>query len=225
MQNKKIITLGLILLSVILLITAAITYIPVSRIEKNIDFTIINPDPSDPDLPTDLPIYLSEELRVLRLTYPQWLWLGDPQFITLSIQPKANDSTLQSSAESSQIKYHVYLEARLDLGLVSLLSGDTVTEAVNANQPVQFLWKVEAEIHGMTKGNLWLFVNITDSKNGDTWQLTRFALPLQIESKKFIGLPLSSARTLTLIGFILVFSAGLVLLLFQPRNSKNSGMI
>ena len=219
-QNKRKIMLGLILLSVILLITAAMTFIPVTRIEKSIDFTIINPKQSDSDLPADLPIYLSKELRVLRLTYPEWLWLDDPQFITLSIQPKADGSTLQSSADSSQTKYHVYLEARLDLGLIPLLSGDTVTEAVNVNQPAQFLWKVKAETHGMTNGNLWIFVNIADPLNGNTWQLTRFALPLQIESRGLIGLSLTSVRTLTLIGFFLMLFAGMVLFLFQPRNAK-----
>jgi len=220
MQNKRKIMLGLILLSIFLLITVATTFIPVTRIEKAIDFTIINPELPDTNLPTDLPIYLSEELRVLKLAYPQWLWRDDPQYIVLFIQPKANNPTLQKQAEGNPARYHVYLEARLELGLVQMLTGDAVIEAVNANQTAQFLWQVKAETSGRTRGNLWIFVNITDSQGGNTWQETRFALPLQMEIKDIIGLSLSSARSLALIGFFLILSAGLVLVFFHPRNVK-----
>ena len=212
--------LGLILLSIFLLITVATTFIPVTQIEKTIDFTIVNPELPDVNLPADLPVYLSEELRVLKLTTPHWLWRDDPQYITLSIQPKANTPTLQKPAESSPVRYHVYLEARLELGLVQMLTGDTVIEALNANQSAKFLWQVKAGTSGRTRGNLWIFVNIADSQGGNTWQLTRFALPLQMEIKDIIGLSLSSARCLALIGFFLVLSTGLVLLLFHPRNVK-----
>ena len=225
MQNKRKIMLGLILLSIFLLITVATTFIPLTRIEKTVDFTIVNLELSDANLPSDLPIYLSEEMRTLKLTTPQWLWRDDPQYIILSIQPKANDTTLQKPAEISPARYHVYLEARLEVGIVQMLTGETVIEAVNANQSAQFLWQVKAETSGMVKGNLWIFVNITDSQSGNTWQLTRFALPLQMEIKDFIGLSLSSARSLALIGFFLVLSAGLVLLFFHPRNVKKSEMI
>ena len=212
--------MGLILLSIFLLITVATTFNPVTRIEKNVDFTIVNPELPDANLPTDLPVYLSEELRVLKLTYPQWLWRDDPQYITLSIQPQANNTTLQKPAEINPARYHVYLETRLELGLVQMLTGDTVVEAVNANQSAQFLWQFKAETSGRTRGNLWIFVNITDSQGGNTWQETRFALPLQMEIKDIIGLSLSSARSLDLIGFFIVLSAGLVLLFFHPRNVK-----
>ncbi len=212
--------LGLFLLSILLFITVATTFIPVTRIEKTIDFTIINPELPDANLPTDLPVYLSEELRVLKLTYPQWLWRGDSQYITLIIQPKVDNSTSQESAEISPARYHVYLEARLELGLVHMLTGDAMIETVNAKQSAQFLWQVKAETSGRARGNLWIFVNITDSQNGNTWQLTRFALPLQMEINAIIGLSLSSVRSLAMIGFFLVLSAGLVLVFFHPRNVK-----
>jgi hypothetical protein len=41
-----------------------------------------------------------------------------------------------------------------------------------------------------------------------------------MEIKDIIGLSLSSARSLDLIGFFIVLSAGLVLLFFHPRNVK-----
>jgi hypothetical protein len=215
-QNKRKIKLGLILLSIILLMTIATTFIPVTRIEKSIDFSMINPELPDANLPADLPVYLSEEIQELKLITPQWLWRGEPQYIDLSIQPKADNPTLQKSAEGSPMKYHVYLEARLELGLVQMLTGDTVIEAVNANHSAQFLWQVKAVKRGKARGNLWIFVNITDSQSGNTWKLTRFALPLQMEGKDVIGLSLSSVRSLTLIGFFLVMAAGLVLIVFQP---------
>jgi len=219
-QNKRKINLGLILLSIFLLTTFASTFIPVARIEKAIDFTIINPELSDASLPSDLPIYLFEEIRTLKLATPQWLWWNDPQYIVLSIQPKANNPTLKKSAEGGSVKYHVYLEARLELGLVHLQTGDTVIESVNANQSAQFLWQVKAETSGRARGNVWIFVNIIDSQSGNHWQLTRFALPLQMEVKDVIGLSLFSVRSLILIGFSLVLSAGLVLLFLHPRNVK-----
>lgn len=212
--------LGLILLSIFLLITVATAFIPVTRIEKTFDFTIINPELPDANLPTDLPVYLSEELRVLKLTYPQWLWRDEPQYINLSIQPKANNSTMQKPVEVSLARYHVYLEARLELDLAQMLTGDTVIEAVNVNQSAQFLWQVKAETSGRAKGNLWIFVNITDSQSGNTWQLTRFAFPLQMEMMDIIGLSRSSVRSLALIGYFLILSTGAVLVFLHPRNVK-----
>jgi len=207
--------LGLILLSLFLLIGFASTFIPVTRIEKKIDFTIINPELPDVDLPNGLPIYISEEMRTLKLAYPQWFWRGDTQFISLSIQP---DATSQKPTQINQSRYHVYLEARLEVAFMQMVTGDTVIEAVDANQSAQFLWQIRAETSGRTKGNLWIFVNIADSQSDKTWRLTRFALPLQLEIKDIIGLPLSSVRSFTLIGFFIVLSAGLVFIFFHPRK-------
>ena len=91
MKNRRKFTLGLALLSAAFLIALIATYIPISRTGKTIDFTIINPQMPDANLPVDLPVFLSEELRVLRISYPKQIWLEDSQFITLSIIPKTNN--------------------------------------------------------------------------------------------------------------------------------------
>jgi hypothetical protein len=218
-MKNRIIILGLTWLSVVLLITLAATFIPSSRTEKTIDFTMINPALTDVNFPADLPIYLLEELQVLKLAYPQQIWLEDMQLVTLSIIPKTINVS-QKMVDSGQEKYHAYLEARLELGLVHVLSGDSVIEAVKENQPAQFLWQVKPVISGRTNGLLWIFVNITDSHGGAAWQLTRFALPISMEVKDIIGLSLSSARILILAVLVIAISALLVLRFIVPQKSR-----
>jgi hypothetical protein len=212
--------LGLILLSILLLIIGFATFIPITRTEKLIDFSIINLEGPDANLPADLPVYLTQDLQILKLSTPQWLWRGDPETIVLSIQPKANSPTLQNSTEGNSARYPVYLEVRMELGAVQMLTGDTIIEALNVNQSAQFLWQVKAEKSGRARGNLWIVANITDSQSGNTWKITRFALPLQMEVKDIFGFSLSSVRILALIGLFLVFSAGLVLIISRMRNVK-----
>jgi hypothetical protein len=219
-KNSRTIKLGLLLISTILLTTFAFSFIPVPRTIKTIDFAIINPGLVGADLPVDLPEYLSEELQILELKIPQWLWQGDPQTIILSIQPKVKDQIIRKQAGSGIEKYSVYLEARLELVSVQMLTGETVIEAVDAHQSALFNWQVNAVTSGRARGNLWIFVNITDSQSGKTWQLTRFALPLQMEIKGFIGLSINFARVFTLIGFILVLSTASVLFFFSSDYIK-----
>jgi hypothetical protein len=218
MKNKGKFTLGLTLLSAAFLIALIATFIPISRTEKTIDFTIINPQMPDANLPVDLPIFLLEELRVLRISYPKQIWLEDSQFITLSIIPKTNNAVVQKSVDGNQTRYHAYLEARLELGLVRILTGDSVIEAVKENQPTQFLWQVKPVISGRTNGILWIFVNIADSQSGGAWQLTRFALPISMEVKDIIGLSLSSARILILAVSVVAISAMLVVRFVLPQK-------
>lgn len=220
MQIKRKIGLGMILLSILLLFTASVTFIPMARIEKTIDFTIINPELPDLSLPSDLPIYLLKEIRNLKLAYPQWIWRDDPQYVILSLQPITKNPSFQKQTLESPVKYHVYLEARLELSVVRMETGSSMIEAVDENQATQFSWKIRAEKSGRMSGNLWLFVNITDSQSGKTWQLTRFAIPLQIESKDIFGLSLPLIRNFALVGFLIAFSAGLVLIFFKQRNVK-----
>jgi hypothetical protein len=217
MKNRRKFTLGLILLSVALMISLITTFIPFSRTEKTIDFTLINPEIPDSNLPVNLPIYLLEELRVLKLSYPQQIWLEDQQFITLSIIPNTNNP-MQKMVNSSQEKYVSYLETRLELDLVQALTGNSIIEAVKENQSAQFLWQVKPVISGKTNGILWIFVNITDSQSGGTWQLTRFALPISLEIKDIFGLSLSSARILILVGLVIVIFALLVLMYILPQK-------
>ena len=220
MQIKRKIRLGMILLSIFLLITAAITFIPLTQIEKTLDFTVINPELPDSNLPSDLPTYLSKEMRNLKLVYPQWIWRDDLQYVVLSMQPKRRNPTLQEQTPEITGKYHVYLETRLELSTFQILTGNSVIEAMDENQTTQFSWQIKSEKSGRVSGNLWIFVNITDSQSGNTWQLTRFALPLQIETRDIFGLSLSLIRNLALIGFFITFSAGLVLTFFHQRNAK-----
>jgi len=219
MKNRRKFTSGLTLLSAALLIGLIATFIPFSRIEKTIDFTMINPEMTDANLPVDLPIYLLQELQVLKLSYPQQIWLEDVQFITLSITPKTNNAALKL-VNTDQVRYHAYLEARLDLGLVQILTGDSVIEAVKENQPTQFIWQVKPEISGGTNGFLWIFVNIADSQSDAAWQLTRFALPISMEAKDIFGLSLSSTRILILVGLVIAISALLILRFIIPQKSR-----
>ena len=217
MKNRRKISLGLILLSAVFLIALIATFIPISRTEKTIDFTMINPAVPDVNLPVDLPIYLSEELRVLKLSYPEQMWLEDTQFITLSIISKVNN-TAQKTVDSDQVGYHAYLEARLELGLVQVLTGNSVIEAVKEKQSMQFLWQIKPIISGRINGILWIFVNIADSQNGGSWQLTRFALPISMEVKDILGLSLSSARILILVVLAFAISVLLGLRLILPQK-------
>jgi hypothetical protein len=218
MKNRRKFTLSLTLLSAAFLIALIAPFIPISRTEKTIDFTIINPQMPDANLPVDLPVFLSEELRVLRISYPKQIWLEDSQFITLSIIPKTNNAVAQKSVDGNQTRYHAYLEARLELGLVRILTGDSVIEAVKENQPTQFLWQVKPVISGRTNGILWIFVNIADSQSSGAWQLTRFALPISMEVKDIIGLSLSSARILILAVLVIAISAMLVVRFGLPQK-------
>jgi hypothetical protein len=218
MKNKGKFNLGLTLLSAAFLIALIATFIPISRTEKTIDFAIINPQMPDANIPVDLPVFLSEELRVLRISYPKQIWLEDTQFITLSMIPKTNNTIVQNSVDGNQTRYHAYLEARLELGLVRILTGDSVIEAVKENQPTQFLWQVKPVISGRTNGILWIFVNIADSQSGGAWQLTRFALPISIDVKDIVGLSLPSARILILAVLVIAISAVLVVRFVLPQK-------
>ena len=217
MKNRRKISLGLILLSAVFLIALIATFIPISRTEKTIDFTMINPAVPDVNLPVDLPIYLSEELRVLKLSYPEQMWLEDTQFITLSIISKVNN-TAQKTVDSDQAGYHAYLEARVEMGLVQVLTGNSVIEALKEKQSLQFFWQIKPILSGRTNGFLWIFVNITDSQNNDSWQLTRFALPISIEVKDILRLSLSSARILILVVLAFAISVLLGLRLILPQK-------
>jgi hypothetical protein len=215
------IALGLILLILMVLSGFISTFFfRPQKIEKKIDFLLINLETSNLDLPANLPKFLSSQLHTLSLTYPQELWFQDTGQIEMIIDPNLeNDFRL---IEPIKNKYNNYYEARLDLNSVQLLTGDTVIEPISENQRAYFIWKINPLASGNISGNLWFYMNIIDQSVNDQWRISRFALPIKMKVNNLLGLSLIHFRILLLSILVLLISIVMIIFRFSPVGNKKS---
>lgn len=171
------------------------TFLPSPRQDKSINFIPISGE-NKSKTPDDLPIHLIRK-HLLTLSYPKWAWIGDPQFVILTIQPE--ESSPSGEADSSS-KYSTSMEARMDLNSMEIYPGKVVFQALQSDKPAQFLWKVTAEKESLSSGKLWLSIIIHHSEEGNEWTIPIFAIPIEVEIRNWLGWPLSIIRGLIMTG-------------------------
>ena len=94
---------------------------------------------------------------------------------------------------------------------------------MHSGKPAQFLYTINPNAGGAVTGNLWVDVDILATSSGETWQVARLAIPIEIEVSDFLGLPAPWGRVaaFSALGAALM-GICLILLLPQPNWKKSS---
>ena len=221
MKNKNL----LIFLGVVcglLLGALGVSYYPQVKTEKTLPFHFLQSDAADPALPADLPRFLYEEERTLHISQPGKMWSGDSGSITLSITAPAQTLTAALPTTTASV-YNTSIETLLELENIDIQPGGTIIEPVHSGKPAQFLYTINPNAGGAVTGKLWVDVDILSTSSGETWQVTRLAIPIEIEVSDFLGLPAPWGRVaaFSALGAALM-GICLILLLPQPNWKKSS---
>jgi len=173
----------------------AYTFLPSPMRYASILFIPISAD-NESEMPIDLPPHLYQEY-LLTLAYPEFIWLGDSQYLIFTIQPEASDQVEKSSPLSD---YSTSLEARLDLPSVQISPGNAMYQVFQNGKQAQFLWYVTAENHHESAGKLWLYLIINQYEKGFEQTIPLFALPIEINIKSCLGWTLPILQGLIIVG-------------------------
>lgn len=179
----------------------SITFIPISGENKS-------------KTPDDLPPYLFRK-HLLTLSYPKWVWIGDLQYIILTIQPE--ESTPTGVVDISS-KYSPSLKARIDLNSMEIYPGKIMFQVLQRDKPAQFSWKVTAGNDSVSYGKLWLSMVIHQNEEDLKWTIPLFALPIEVGIRSWLGWSLPIIRGLIMTG--LVFLITLWIILTTPKFKK-----
>ena len=221
MKNKSLlIFLGVV--CALLLGVVGVSYLPQAKMEKILPFHFLQSDAAGPTLPADLPRFLYEEERSLHISQPGKMWSGDSGSITLSITAPAQTLPAAQPATTATV-YNTSIETRLELENIDIQPGGTIIEPVHEGKPAQFLYTIIPTVGGAVTGKLWVDVDILSTSSGETWQVVRLALPIDIEVSDFLWLPAPWGRVaaFSALGAALL-GICLTLLLPQPVRKKSS---
>ena len=190
----------------------AYTFLPSPMQYASISFIPISTD-DESEMPIDLPPHLYQE-HLLTLVYPEFLWLGDSQYLILTLQPEAGDQVEKTSPLSN---YSTSLEARLDLPSMQISPGNAMYQVFQNGKQAQFLWDIKAENHE-SAGKLWLYLIINQYEEGLEQTIPLFALPIEISIKSWLGWTLPILRGLIIVGLVcLIF---LWIIFITPKFQK-----
>jgi len=215
MKRNPIIKIVIYPIFILLVCVLLFTFYPQPINNKTITFTPISPAIVG-DLPIGLPQHLFSDY-LLTFSYPQHVWLGQKQYVTLKVLPE-----VQLNNDDSKIysPYSTFLEARLDLTSMEILPGNDIFQNFQGGKSAQFLWEVNPFSDSDSEGKLWLFINVNHSDGFDL-RVPVFALPIETNIISIVGLPLLIERVLIITG--LFFIVVIWVILPTSRKKKDFG--
>lgn len=153
------------------------------------------------------------ETRKLILTWPESVRSGEVVQAEAAFLPiesgDANGLNSGASAMWADVfeTYHVLVEGRLELpGLVFSPDGQ-ISQALQANEPVKFIWNLRAEQATVYKGTLWVYLRFISKATGQELKQVLTAQLLDFKCVDFLGLDYLSTRLIGSLGLAI----GLVL--------------
>lgn len=157
-----------------------------------------------------------QEGRIVSLSAPAFLRLGDEGVLNLVLSPTIADSEQQTV--DIYTSHNLVARAWLELGEMNLSPSGEILTPLRPGTPAVFTWQIRSLKSGMKEGTLWLhleFVPLEGQGQNVTRQRILLAAPhFQLNIHSLIGLAGLPARV---IGGLVV-TIGLVLL-FEPALS------
>jgi hypothetical protein len=162
----------------------------------------------------------SPETRVLKLSWPERLRLGDDGKLSLTVD---FTSPLPAGSMGSQATqtgvggvhttvydaYDLVLQSHLDLpGIVRTPTGE-VSQAMLPDQPVEFLWYLRPLTPGIFSGKVWLHLRFVPRSNAQAERILLAAQQVDIQVVTLLGMSSSQARLLGSVGLVVGMFLGL----------------
>lgn len=188
------------------------------------------------DLPLEQEILNSlPEERSLDLEWPEEMWLGEADVIILSLVPAGeayvfeaefSDHSIQSEPVTlpSPEGYILWAKAHLDAPGFSLASDTEQQFQVHREKPVIWRWSLMPKNSGRQRINISAQIILEPPAGVDASLIehTLLSESLEIQVRSILGLPRGTARILLVILLAILFSLGVLLLLFflflRPRS-------
>lgn len=210
MNRNPIIKIAFYAMFILLVCLLLFTFYPQPINKKTIRFIPISPTISG-DLPDGLPQHLFSDYLLI-LSYPQHLWLGQTQYVTLKIEPEPQLNKDESKIHSL---YSTSLEARLYLTSMEVLPGNDIFQTFQGGKSAQFIWEVTPLKHSDNEGKLWLFITV-NHRDGFNLRIPVFALPIETKILSIVGWPLLIERGLIITGLFFI----VVIWVILPTSRK-----
>jgi hypothetical protein len=162
----------------------------------------------------------SPEPRLLKLSWPKRLRLGDDGTLSLTVgfpSPLPAGSTgskaMQAGVGGVQRAvydtYNLVLQSHLDLpGLIRTPTGE-VSQAMLPDQPVEFLWYLRPLTPGIFSGKVWLHLRFVPRSTGQEERILLAAQQVDIQVVTLLGMSSSQARLLGSVGLVVGVFLGL----------------
>jgi hypothetical protein len=162
----------------------------------------------------------SPEPRLLKLSWPKRLRLGDDGTLSLTVGfpsplPAGSTGSQATPAGVGGVQpavydtYHLVLQSHLDLpGIIRTPTGE-VSQAMLPDQPVEFLWYLRPLTPGVFSGKVWLHLRFVPRSTGQEERILLAAQQVDIQVVSLLGMSSSQARLLGSVGLVVGVFLGL----------------
>jgi hypothetical protein len=148
--------------------------------------------------------------RLLELSWPKSLRLGDEGTVRLTVRVLSSEPTAsQASSETAEPvqpgmdnAYHFVLQSHLDLpGMAHTPTGE-VSQAMLPDQPVVFLWYLRPASSGIFNGKVWLHLRFIPPSPAQEQRILLAAQQVDIQVTSLLGMSGSQARLAGSLGLV-----------------------
>jgi len=143
------------------------------------------------------------EERMLELSWPKSLRLGDDGTIRLTVGLPASRVSQSQSRPAVYDAYNLVLQSQLDLPGVTRTPTGEVSQAMLPDQPVVFLWYLRPSNPGIFSGKVWLHLHFVRRSGGQETRLLLAAQQVEVKVVTLLGMSGSQARLFGSLGLAL----------------------
>jgi hypothetical protein len=145
----------------------------------------------------------SLEARLLELSWPKSLRLGDNGTIRLTVGLPASQASQGKARPAFYDAYNLVLQSHLDLSGVTRTPTGEVSQVMLPDQPVVFLWYLRSTNPGIFGGKVWLHLRFVPRSGGQDTRLLLAAQQVEINVVTLLGMSGRQARLFGSLGLAL----------------------
>ncbi len=172
------------------------------------------------------------ETHLLSLSWPQKLRTGEVQSIEAVFSPVSSEDLKEIRLLDGSLlmdifqEYTVVVEGRLEIPGFKYSPEGQISQLLQPNQPVTFIWNLKAENTEVYKGTAWIYLSLISKKTGQEQKQVLTAQLLEFTGVDLWGLDYLSTRLIgslgLAIGIVLIFDRFFVDLwmLLENRQRK-----
>lgn len=172
------------------------------------------------------------ETHLLSLSWPQKMRTGEIQSIEAVFLPISSEEISETRLLDGRFlldifqDYTVIVEGRLEVPGLKYSPEGQISQLLQPNEPVTFIWNLKAENAEVYNGTAWIYLNITSKETGQEQKQVITAQLLEFAGVDFWGLDYLSTRLIgsvgLAIGIVLIFDRFFVDLwmLFESKQKK-----
>lgn len=160
-------------------------------------------------LPGDLNAEVPQAIfkaHTLSLSWPQKIRTGQVQTIKAIFSPAPSEGGEKGMIEEGSPfleiseEYSVMIEGRLELPGLEYSPEGQVSQLLQPNEPVTFVWNLKVENAAAYEGTMWLYLKFISKKNGQENKQVLTAQLLEFKGVDFLGLDYLSTRLIGSLG-------------------------